>query len=177
MALLSARGVPRHKSVPGTRFAVDAFRFAEADVDAWFLSHAHSDHYGGLSDRWHRGPIYCTAITARVVQLKTGVGDSLFRILELDTPTVVEGVTVSAVEANHCPGAVLLLFELPDGRRTLHTGDFRAAPAMQESATLQRARGCELLFLDTTYCRGEVHVAELCVRLTPTLSASQAHVS
>jgi DNA cross-link repair 1A protein len=156
MSLLVARGVPRHKTVPGTRCVVDAFRFANCDASAFFLTHAHSDHYGGLSAVWTRGPIYCTAITARVAALKTGVDASLFRELQLDTPAVVEeeeGVTVTAVDANHCPGAVMLFFETPQGR-VLHSGDCRASSSMQQNPVLQRARarGLELLFLDTTYC-------------------------
>jgi len=39
----------------------------------------------------------------------------------------VERVRVTFLDANHCPGAAMLLFEPPGRRPTLHTGDCRRA--------------------------------------------------
>jgi phosphoribosyl 1,2-cyclic phosphodiesterase len=47
-----AWSAPRHKCVPGTKFIVDGFRHAHATASAYFLTHAHSDHYQGLSEQW-----------------------------------------------------------------------------------------------------------------------------
>lgn len=60
---------------------------------------------------------------------------------------------VTFVDANHCPGAAQVLFELPDGRSFIHSGDMRYTEGFQGNAHLQRLRGCSGLFLDTTYCR------------------------
>ena len=49
------------------------------------------DHYGGLSDTWPGGPIYCSEVTARLVHLLTGVPVDLLRPVPLDTPILVQG--------------------------------------------------------------------------------------
>ena len=55
-----------------------------------------------------------------------GVRPQYLHPLPLDTPTTIQGVDVTLVTANHCPGAVQLLFRLPDGRRYVHTGPLGA---------------------------------------------------
>jgi len=67
MAGAGGWAVPAHKQVPGTRFVVDGFRHAHPSATAYFLTHAHSDHYQGLSERWD-APVYCTDITARLIR-------------------------------------------------------------------------------------------------------------
>jgi len=77
---------------------VDAFTSANPAVSRhYFLSHFHSDHYGGLTRGFAAGTIYCSAVTAALVALKLHVDASRLRVLPMDTPTVVEGVTVRFV--------------------------------------------------------------------------------
>lgn len=59
---------------------------------------------------------------------------------------------VTLLDANHCPGAALLLFRLPDGRRLVHTGDLRHTERFLSCPHLAAFRGAEALYLDTTYC-------------------------
>ncbi|GIL67665.1 hypothetical protein Vafri_21002, partial [Volvox africanus] len=152
---MTAQAVPAHKVIPGTGGAivVDAFRYAHPGVKAYFLTHAHSDHYSGLNDNWCNGPIYCSETTARLVVHLCGVDPSHLRPLPMKQPVMVAGVEVTLVDANHCPGAVQLLFRLPgSGARYLHCGDMRFCASMTSCPLLGAWRGCEAVFLDTTYC-------------------------
>ena len=69
---------------------------------------------------------------------------------------VVDNVKITFYDANHCPGACIILVELPDGKTThLHTGDMRYHPRFQSYPLLQKAvqqRTLDLVYLDTTYC-------------------------
>jgi DNA cross-link repair 1A protein len=151
----SSAPVPECQRIGGTPFVVDAFRQAPPLGSHFFLSHFHADHYAGLSRKWQAGTLYATAQTAALVTLRLGVPRE--RIVELPWDEALEvcGVRVTAMDANHCPGAALLLFELPGGRAHLHTGDMRWQPWMARHPALARvlAEGrLHTLHLDTTYC-------------------------
>ena len=128
---------------------MDAFKYgAISGVDAYFLSHFHSDHYGGLTSTWSHGLIWCTKVTANLVRQKLGVDRRWVREVEWGVATCVGGSSgsggggetlwVYVIPANHCPGSAIFLFERRRGstaegeilERVLHTGDFRAAPWM-----------------------------------------------
>ncbi|GAA5861225.1 hypothetical protein JCM3774_002233 [Rhodotorula dairenensis] len=137
------RKVPFYKWIDGMEVTVDAFRYGKIDgCKAYFLSHAHSDHYQNLSSTWSGGPIYASQTTINLIKLKLGVRDEYLFPLPLDQTVKVHGIDVTLIDANHCPGSVLFLFEGPhtDPKspysktpnrifRYLHCGDFRASPA------------------------------------------------
>ena len=93
------------------------------------------------------------------------------RVLPMDTPTLIpdtNGVTVTLIEANHCPGSCLFFFEGPQSInaghskftssfvgssrifRYLHCGDFRASPQHVLHSAV-RGKAIDHVYLDTTY--------------------------
>ena len=69
----------------------------------------------------------------------------------LNTPTCIRGVRVTFLEAHHCPGAAMILFEPAGEVPTLHQGDCRCCPAMRAEPALAALRGRVTLVADTTY--------------------------
>lgn len=109
--------------------------------------------YGGLTKgfKWTSGVIHCSPITARLVVQRIGVDASRLRVHEIGDVFVVQGVRTVFLDANHCPGAVMILFMFSPSHCVLHTGDFRYSPKMQNYPWLSVARVTTLI-LDTTYC-------------------------
>lgn len=150
---LRKRTCPFYKKIPGTGFTVDAFQYGMIEgCSAYFLTHFHSDHYAGLSKN-STFPVYCTEITGNLLKNKLHVQEKYIHTLPMDTECVVNGVKVVLLDANHCPGAAMILFHLPNGTVMLHTGDFRANPSMERS--LLAGQKVHVLYLDTTYCSPE----------------------
>ncbi|KLO08694.1 DRMBL-domain-containing protein [Schizopora paradoxa] len=166
------RNAPFYKVLQGMPIAVDAFRYgAIPNVTAYFLTHAHSDHYTNLSSNWKNGLIYCSETTANLVVHMLSVDKKWVRPLPMNVPTVVPnsgGVTVTLIEANHCPGSCLFFFE---GKQTvnagdssfksnfvgssrifryLHCGDFRACPHHVLHPSV-KGKKIDTVYLDTTY--------------------------
>ncbi|KAF1952766.1 DNA cross-link repair protein pso2/snm1, partial [Byssothecium circinans] len=167
------RTCPFYKIMPGFYICVDAFRYgAVKGQNAYFLSHFHSDHYIGLTTSWSHGPIYCSKVTGNLVRQQLRVDPKWVVDLEFEKKTEVpgtEGVHVTMIPANHCPGSSLFLFEKamtkgpnPKLQRVLHCGDFRACQAHIEHPLLKpdvidavtgksRQQKLDVCYLDTTY--------------------------
>ncbi len=110
---------------------VDGFAFASPRCQHYFLTHFHSDHTIGLRRSFEAGTIFASPVTAALLVHDFGLRPDVVRVLEIGVRAVVEGVGVTPIDANHCPGAVMFLFEVPRGdggvEVILHTGDCRWA--------------------------------------------------
>jgi DNA cross-link repair 1B protein len=146
--------------VEGTNISVDDFRVS---ASVYLVSHGHVDHHPGLdeflSQAKNDAKIMCSETTAALLQLRfKSLRKSQIQVLE-DHESVEVRVdelgkvraTVTAMPANHCPGAKMFLLDGFFGR-VLHTGDFRFAPPMCKFYELQAERGpVDVLYMDTTF--------------------------
>lgn len=160
-----------------TNIAVDSFMHGPLEgINLYFLSHFHADHYGGLRKAWNHGPIFCTPITAALCKMKLGVLDEWLVPVPTHVPFCVgNDVEVVFFDANHCPGAAVMLFTSPS-KTAVHCGDFRANMNLVRELQQKLAdRGIDEIYLDTTYL-GPSHAfpsqnrvvqvcADFCVRL------------
>ncbi|CDS00651.1 related to TDA10-ATP-binding protein of unknown function [Sporisorium scitamineum] len=187
-----ARTAPFYKALEGMPLTVDAFRFGKIEgCRGYFLTHFHSDHYGGMTANWNHGPIYCSVTTANLCRAYLGVDPQWLRPLPMEVAVPVPdsgGVMVTCIEANHSPGSCLFLFEGPQtsqllsrnhaspyigtGRifRYLHCGDFRASPVHTNHPSIA-GKKLDIVYLDTTYCNprycfpAQDQVIEACAEL------------
>ncbi|KAM9856114.1 5' exonuclease Apollo [Aulostomus maculatus] len=147
------------KVIPHTPLAVDFWQVRKCpQTRLFFLSHMHSDHTVGLTSTWSNRPIYCSPVTASLLRLKLQIKEKWIHPLEVGDPYLLplddigkEGLTVTLMDANHCPGAVMFLFEGYFGS-ILYTGDFRYSPSMLRELCLRTNATIDILYLDNTNC-------------------------
>ncbi|RYC54032.1 hypothetical protein CHU98_g12176, partial [Xylaria longipes] len=111
-------------------------------------------------------------VTGSLIKNQLRTASKYVKELEFEETVEVpgtEGVTVTMLPANHCPGSSLFLFEKKIGRgpnprtqRILHCGDFRACPAQVAHPLLKpdtvdsisgkvKQQKIDVCYLDTTY--------------------------
>lgn len=136
------------KVVPNTSYVVDCFSYIVPKHTHYFLSHFHSDHYKGLKKSF-TGTIYCSETTANLVCLMLKIPKEQIFVLEMHrTYQLSANNFVTCIDADHCPGAVCFLFCI-DGKKYLHTGDFRASKYFYGQVSL--GTKFERIFLDNTF--------------------------
>nr|XP_014347694.1 PREDICTED: 5' exonuclease Apollo isoform X2 [Latimeria chalumnae] len=147
--------------IPHTPIAVDFWQIRKCpQVRLFFLSHMHSDHTVGLSSTW-RNTIYCSPETGLLLSHKLKVDKKWIHPLEVGESHMLSldefdlvTMTVTLIDANHCPGSVMFLFEGYFGT-ILYTGDFRYTPKMLEQPPLNNRKQIDVLYLDNTNCHPE----------------------
>jgi DNA cross-link repair 1B protein len=141
---------------PALPILVDDFRHVNG-VSSYFLTHLHADHTRGICKNWSNGVIYCSDVTLRLFNHKfkdLTVPSRSLRSLELGVPHALQlsssmAATVTLVDANHCPGAVMIVIEV-HGRCVVHTGDCRWHSRMAQLPCLF-GKNVHTAFLDCTY--------------------------
>lgn len=161
--------------LPVSKMAVEMTERLPFSVDTWtecssskkkyhFLTHAHKDHTGGMAAHASY-PVYCTSLTKQIVRHRyPTLDEGIFVELEIGESLLIdapdEPFTVTAFDANHCPGAIMLLFE-GDFGNVLHTGDCRLSTdclsKLPRKFTVRRTNTCrdclDCLYLDCTFGR------------------------
>ena len=181
----AARKCPFYKILFNGPIAVDAFRYGKIPgVASYFLSHFHSDHYVGLSSKWAHGPIFCSRATANLVRTKLNVAPEWVHELKFEEWTEIPNVPhvrVLGIDANHCPGSMMFLFEAlrPPVTRILHCGDFRAEKKHLLHPILSKIK-LDAVYLDTTYLDPKYSfpaqhlVISACASISRTLSTASS---
>ncbi|KAH0826269.1 hypothetical protein J3R83DRAFT_5739 [Lanmaoa asiatica] len=128
------------------------------------LTHTHSDHIAGLASKSFAYRVICSPdakemLLRHEVYAERSFHDHDYRAekkktfghlkvdptaIPLNTPTEFdisdsETVTITLIDANHCPGSVMFLIEGPRGT-VLHTGDLRAEPCSSGDLRILVAR-------------------------------------
>lgn len=141
------------------KLVVDGFNFdSHPDIDKYFLSHFHSDHYMGVGKNWNQGIIYCSKITSKLLQFKFNFpSEKIFELENEEWNQITNSIDVMTIDANHCPGASIFLFRERNGdgqvvKQILHTGDFRVTEALTlKIASVLDGFDIDQIYLDTTY--------------------------
>uniref|UniRef100_A0A3P9QHK8 5' exonuclease Apollo n=1 Tax=Poecilia reticulata TaxID=8081 RepID=A0A3P9QHK8_POERE len=103
-------------------------------------------------------PRHCRPAQTQTADGPKQVKEQWIHPLELCEPYLLplddigkEKLTVTLIDANHCPGAVMFLFEGYFGA-ILYTGDFRYTPSMLREPCLRTNTTIDILYLDNTNC-------------------------
>lgn len=145
------------KVIPGTPIAVDFWKTRECpNARLFFLTHLHGDHIVGLSSSWQH-KIYCSEVTGKLLVERYDIDASLISPLETGCSHIlyvdsdqIEQMSVTVIDAHHCPGSVMFLFEGYFGK-ILYTGDFRFDSEMKDDPLMGNLLHADTLYLDNTY--------------------------
>lgn len=170
-------------TIPYTPIAVDFWKVRQLQrVRLFFLSHAHLDPSCGITSSWSM-PIYCSPISRKILLQRFQLNQDVVHALELNVPHMIpmtgnENVTmtVTLIDAYHCPGSVMFLFEGYFGR-ILYTGDFRFKEEMLTTPPFISIteKPIDVLYMDNTYCSPKCHFPVREVARQEVIAALEQH--
>lgn len=103
LSTVSKVKVPKYKLIPGTPFTVDAFSYGPIQgITGFFLTHFHSDHYKGLSNKLftRKERLYCSEVTGNLVQKELKIKKEVITTLQVGNVYEIEGIKVGVLDAN-----------------------------------------------------------------------------
>ncbi|TVU06807.1 hypothetical protein EJB05_46842, partial [Eragrostis curvula] len=144
----------------GLLFSVDTWTPASSLKRHRFLTHAHRDHLAGIAGTAAAPCIYASSVTVLItLRYFPQLNRAAFVELQTGTPPLLVSdpdgnFTVTAFDANHCPGALMFLFEGTFGV-VLHTGDCRLMTDCVHVLPLLPlpSRRIDYIFLGCTFAR------------------------
>ncbi|TVU17505.1 hypothetical protein EJB05_33545, partial [Eragrostis curvula] len=162
----------------GLPFSVDTWTAASLLKRHRFLTHAHRDHLVGIAGTAAAPCIYASSVTVLItLRYFLQLNRSAFVELEAGTPPLLMSdpdgdFTVTAFDANHCPGALMFLFEGAFGA-VLHTGDCRLTTDCVHALPLlpHPTRRIDYIFLDCTFARCTLPFPTNCIWKHPNAPA------
>ena len=165
--------VPNAPSGPDLFYKVDDF---SGRADLFLCTHFHADHLAGLDDRWaerQTAQIVTSTQTAHMLRkrfpalacdllIHSARGQRRMpRVLAFEIEPTMQhniivdhqqehSVTVTLIDANHCPGSVMFVVDSGCGKR-LHTGDFRFDAELHLPDNCAALQGLREVHMDTTF--------------------------
>ncbi|CAG9539264.1 unnamed protein product [Cercopithifilaria johnstoni] len=142
--------------------AIDQFD-TNPDVKYFFLSSAHSRHCRKLTSKCQSDGIYCSPTTAKLLPLinsrrkRYNIPDEWIRPLDLNVWHEMGGFQVMLIDANHAPGAVMLIIQgdhCSTLGRILYTGFFRADARFYQNVmglSVLQEKKFDIICIDSTY--------------------------
>ena len=166
--------VPNAPSGPDLFYKVDDFISGRADL--FLCTHFHADHLAGLDDRWaerQTAQIVTSTQTAHMLRkrfpalacdllIHSARGQRRMpQVLAFEIEPTMQhniivdhqqehSVTVTLIDANHCPGSVMFVVDSGCGKR-LHTGDFRFDAELHLPDNCAALQGLREVHMDTTF--------------------------
>ncbi|VWU48413.1 DNA repair metallo-beta-lactamase protein, putative [Hepatocystis sp. ex Piliocolobus tephrosceles] len=90
----------------------------------YFLTHFHADHYTKINKYFNKH-VFTSIITKKLLTNIIGVDETYVHDLKINTYYHFFNFEMIFIDANHCPGSVIIYFRFTNGIIIIHTGDFR----------------------------------------------------
>ncbi|ANQ10226.1 DNA repair metallo-beta-lactamase protein [Plasmodium coatneyi] len=83
-----------------------------------------TDHYTNINKYFHEN-VFSSTITKKLLTNIIGVNEKYIHNLKINKNYRLFNFEIIFIDANHCPGSVIIYFEFANGTKIIHTGDFR----------------------------------------------------